>query len=114
MNNPVAVTGIVFTVCYHNDRGSGIIERSQQIHYFQAVATIQISGWFICKNQFRIIDNCPGNRHTLLLSARKLRREIVTAMIEKDAFQGFLYFHFTEGGFHSAIFQRQFDILKYS
>ena len=46
----------------------------QQPHRILTRPCIQISGWFIGKNDARFCDERTSNRYTLLLSAGELRR----------------------------------------
>ena len=44
----------------------------QQSQNFLTVFAVQISGRFICHNQGGACNQCPANRHALLLAAGKL------------------------------------------
>ena len=46
-----------------------LVQTDQEFHDFFARLAVQVSRRFISHNDFRIIDKCTGNRHTLLLTA---------------------------------------------
>ena len=54
----------------HHDHGHAVaIELLQQSHDFHAGMRIQRSGRLVGKYQYRIVDQRPRDRHTLLLAA---------------------------------------------
>ena len=68
----------------HNDRNSAIIQFLKNSHDFDARPAIEIAGRLIRENHFRLVDERAGNRHALLLTARKLARIMIFAACQPD------------------------------
>ena len=76
----------------NNDKGLAefLTQAKKQAVQLFLIMGIQISGWFVGKNDCRIVDQRPGNCHTLFFTTRKLRRFMVKTVIEfKDREQLF-------------------------
>lgn len=79
-NDSLAVASHIFFVCDDNNRLALRIQVLKQRHDLFGRARVQISCWFIPKNDHRIIDDRSGNRHPLLLSAGKFIRPMMHAL----------------------------------
>lgn len=65
-------------MCDHDDGLSVFLIRSaQQLNDLVTVLFIQISGWFICQNDCRTVDQCPPDGYALLLSAGEFFRKML-------------------------------------
>lgn len=70
------------------DCGAGFaIERFEQLEHTRARACIEIAGWLVCEKNSRRICESPGDGNALLLSARKLHGEVMTAFCKADSLE---------------------------
>ena len=88
------------------------VQLGKQIHNFHAHFGIKVSRRFIGKNNRRVIDDRPGNCNALLLTARKLVRLMIHALVQSDLFQRFHRPFPALFRRHLRINHRQFDILQ--
>ncbi len=56
------------------------IELAEKIHDFGAALAIQVARRLIGQEQAGLVDECAGNRHTLLLAAAELSRPMACSM----------------------------------
>ena len=63
------------------------IELFEQFHDAVARRAVEVAGRFIGKEHARPVHECACDRHTLLLAAGELGREVMRAIAEPDAFQ---------------------------
>src|SRR5262245_49684102 len=70
------VSNLIF-VRDHDDGLAGFVESQKQFHDLVTGLAIKITRGFVSQDNMRIIDEGPGNRNTLLLTARKLRRTVI-------------------------------------
>ena len=66
------------------------VEFEEQFHNLFARFGIEVAGWFIGHQDGRVVDQCAGNGHALLLSAGKLGGAVVHAVTQADRFQRLL------------------------
>ena len=66
-----------------------LIEQTQQFHDVIAILRVEITGWFVCEDQFWICNHRARNGHTLLLAARELGGFVARAVIEANQFKRF-------------------------
>ena len=64
-------------------------DRIKQFDDFLAGMRIEIAGGFIGENQFRLIDERPGDGHALALATGQFRRAMVHALGQADAREKF-------------------------
>ena len=62
-------------MCYHKHSRTTLIDLFQKLHDFFRSLRIQVSGRLVSQKDIRTIYKCPGKRHSLLLTTRKLIRE---------------------------------------
>src|SRR5438094_10019407 len=62
-------------------------QSAKQLDDFLARVRIEIAGRLIGQNQIRLVDERPGDGHTLLFAAGKLVRPVVHALAQTDAFE---------------------------
>src|SRR5207247_551380 len=68
-NIPPRISGNVLLVRHHHNGDSALIELLENCHDLHARSTIEIAGRLIREHHFRVVDQCAGDRHTLLLTA---------------------------------------------
>lgn len=57
-----------------NDDGrSQSVQRAEQMHQTLSHLCVDVAGWFVRHQQFRLADHCAGNCNPLLLTARERR-----------------------------------------
>ena len=64
-------------VGYHYDGGAFLVQLRKQLHHLLAILGIQVSRRLIDKNQLRMRQDGTGDGGALLLTARKLRWEML-------------------------------------
>lgn len=69
VDDSVRIVGVMWGVSYHHYSGSFVVKFLEKSHYFLSVGRIQVTGRFIGEDHGRLGDNCPGDGHTLLLTA---------------------------------------------
>lgn len=74
----IAVSSRLFRVCAHDNGNTQLrVDPLKILHDLQTEASVQITGRLICQEQFWLRYDCPGDRNTLLLSAGKLRGDLM-------------------------------------
>lgn len=75
----------------HDDGLSVFLIRSaQQLNDLVTVLFIQISGWFICQNNCRTVDQCPPDGYALLLSAGEFFRKMRFSSVKSQLIDQFI------------------------
>src|SRR6267143_2894467 len=74
------------------------------------VARVEVSGWFVRKQDRRFAGKCPGNGDALLLSAGKLAGQVLGPVKHADALERSHDSRFALVRAQSAICQRQLDV----
>ena len=77
MYRAVCKRGVVLAVGHHNNRSTLFIQFCQQIHHLSSVLGVQVTGRLIGEYQLGIGYDRTGYRHTLLLTAGKLLRDVL-------------------------------------
>ena len=114
-NDALAMAGNIFLVG-HDENGDSpvIIERLKRLQDFFGGGGIEVAGWLVGQEEGRLVDQGPGDGHTLLLAAGHLLRVMVHAVSEADKLEqllspdlGFFVAHVTMGVVqgHRDIFQ---------
>src|SRR6476619_6447880 len=83
-NVSLRIGGDVLLVRDHDDSDAVLVELLEDRHDLDAGSAVEIAGRFICQQHLRIIDQRARNRDALLLTARKLTREMVLTTREPD------------------------------
>ena len=95
----------------HDDGGTCVKDGFKDIDYVLARDNIQISGRFICNDNFRIVEDGSGNGNSLLFSARKFMWKIISLVSQ---FYNLEHFFDTVSNvillFPSCSFQNEFKI----
>jgi hypothetical protein len=68
-NDPVSIMSNVIFVCYHDDGVPLIMKFLKQVHDIVRGFCIEVTGWFIGKNDRRIVYQRTGNGDTLTLTS---------------------------------------------
>src|SRR5258706_8088159 len=76
-------------VRHHYDCASLVVELAQQTQDDLFVLRVEIAGGFISQNDLRIIDQRPRDADALLLASGKLRGQVLRAVAQPYAGQGF-------------------------
>ena len=112
-DDAMAVAGVVFGVCYHDDGGALFVQIGEQLHYFITVGRVQVTSRFIGQDQLGVIDNGAGYGYTLLLTAGQLLRVVITTVHDLHLIQYNFYALFALGTFYAKIDEGQLDIFKH-
>src|SRR5215469_11170315 len=64
----------------HHKRPSLLMEFAQQAQHDFFVRRVEIASRLVGQNDSRIVDQCPGDAHTLLLASGKLRGKMMSAV----------------------------------
>ena len=91
MYRAVCKRGVVLAVGHHNNRSTLFIQFCQQIHHLSSVLGVQVTGRLIGEYQLGIGYDRTGYRHTLLLTAGKLLREVFGTVADVHPLQNILY-----------------------
>ena len=75
----------------HDDGAALFVELLQQLHHFLAMLRIEVAGGLVGEDEFRRVDDGARHRDALLLSARKLHREMLQAMAHVHLLQHCLH-----------------------
>ena len=74
-----------FRIMGDHDNGLSLtVQFFQQIHDFICGCRVQVAGWFICQENRRFIDNCPGYGNPFLFPAGKLVRQPVCLVCQAN------------------------------
>src|SRR3954471_4397269 len=85
-HDPVGPRGRRRVVGDHDERAAGLVDRlPQQSQHSAARAGVERARGLVGEHDARLSDKRPGNRDTLLLAARELRRAVAAALLEPDA-----------------------------
>ena len=84
----------------------------QHVHNLDGCAAIEIAGGLIREKKGRLIHQRPGDRDTLLLSSRKLGREVQHSLAEANEFERVLRSRLAFGPTDVRIESGQFHVLK--
>ena len=74
---------------YKDDGFPLFIEFGEDFHHFPGGMAVQIARRFIGHDNGRVVDQRPGNGHTLALSTGHFRRHMVDAVPQTHGFQHF-------------------------
>ena len=77
----------VRVVCHQDDSDALGIELLKHPQDFHARVRIEVAGRLVGQQQGGVVDQCPGDRHALLLSAGHLRRLVVGPFGQPDQLQ---------------------------
>jgi len=115
MNHPVRMYGSLRVMSHHDNGAAPFMQGMEQFHDFLARLRIEVAGRFIRQDQHRIIDESPGNCHTLLLTAGEFPGQVMDAFSQPDYFQCFasmLFPFFLTGFLVTAIDHRKDDVME--
>jgi hypothetical protein len=86
-----ASVGLLRDVWVVRDHQNGVaagVQLAKQPEDDLLIGLVEVPSGFIGKDQFRLIDQRPGDGDALLFAAGKLRRKVRQSVAEPDAFQG--------------------------
>src|SRR5262249_46621389 len=96
---------------YHDGRLLVLIQTFQHVHDFIAHLAVQVSGRLVGQQYARIADDGARDGHALLLTARKLRGEVMDARVQSDTVKRAQRQLATFGARHTfAIYEGYFDV----
>ena len=93
----------------HDDGASLLVEFAQQAQNNFFVYGIEVAGGLVSEHDFRIVDERARDANALLLASRKLRWQVLGAIFESDAIEGFERFFFIG---HAVEVLREHDIFN--
>src|SRR5262252_4012275 len=108
----IGVAGIARIVCDHANRRSAAMQFTEEIHHRFTAPRIEVSGRLVRQQDERLAGNRARDRHTLLLTAGQLARQVLRAMRHADALERRFDALPALGGLHAAIGERQLDVLE--
>ena len=115
MNDSIGVYGGLRVMRHHHDGTASFMQRMEQIHNLIPRVGIEVACWLIGQDEHWIVDESPGDCHTLLLAAGKFLGQMIDALSQPDHFQCFAsaLLPFCPGGFlEAAIYHREDDIME--
>src|SRR5260370_4864623 len=92
----------------HHQGPALLVELTQKAQHDFFVLSVEVSGGLVSQNNFRIIDQGARDADALLLTSRKLRRQMIGAVPKADAGQRVNRFLLVS---HAVEVLRQHDIL---
>lgn len=98
----------------HNRLAQVAVESLEFSQDFDRGFAIEVTSWFISKQQLRIIHQSPGDGYSLLLTTRELIGHVATAWSQANKFELGLSFASSFGGSHTCIEEGQFDVFESS
>ena len=84
-NRPMGISGYVGIVRHQYDGDPFGVELLEHPQDFDARVRIEVAGRLVGQKQCGAIDQCPADRHPLLLSSRHLRRLMIGTVGQSDA-----------------------------
>ena len=84
MDGTIGVPREARVVGDHTDRSAVSMQFAQQFHHGFAVCRVEVSGGLIGKKNGRLSSHCASYRDALLLTAGKLRREMLGAVCHSN------------------------------
>jgi hypothetical protein len=72
-------------MCGDYDNASGNSQFPQKLEYAFDLNVIQVRRRFVSHDERRVLHECSGNRHTLLLAPRELGRSMVGPFSQTDS-----------------------------
>src|SRR5262249_28200776 len=112
MNRSVGMSCVSRIVSDHADGRALFMELAKQFHHCFAICGIQIPGGLVGQQNCGVSGNCAGDRHSLLLSARKLGRQMFFTMCHAYAFERLPNSGSSLRCSHTAVGQRKLDVLE--
>lgn len=73
--------GIMLIMRYHDDGGALVVQLGKQMHHLGSILGIKITRRLIGKDELRTEDHGTGDGYSLLLTTRKLVREVLGTML---------------------------------
>src|SRR5262249_55112754 len=112
MHGAIGMLSEALVMCNHANGGPALVQFLEQLHHRFAIARIKIARWFVGQQNGRPARESPGDGHALLLPARELTWQMFCAMRHAHALKSFSDKRLALAGGHSAIRQRQLNVLK--
>src|SRR5205814_3001072 len=112
VNGAIGVLREPFVVRDHADGRAAGVQFFEQVHDRFTISRIEISSWFVGKENRRFAGESARDGHALLLTARKLTRQMFRPMRHAHAIERLRDQSFPVTRAHPAISQRQLDVFK--
>src|SRR5215813_7274429 len=87
MDCTLSIARVARVVGDHADGRALSMQLAQEVHNGFAVSGIQVSGWFVGKQNGRLATQRTGHRDALLLTSGKLRWVVFDAVRHTDFFE---------------------------
>ena len=75
--------GIMLIMRYHDDGGTLMVQLGKQMHHLGTILGIEVTRRLIGQDELRTKDHGTGDGYSLLLTTRKLVREVLGTMTEQ-------------------------------
>src|ERR1700675_3197682 len=85
MNRALGEIRVALVVRDHANGRAVAVQIAEQFHDGFAIFRVQVSSRLVSHQDERIADQCASDSHTLLLTARELRRIVTEAVRHADA-----------------------------
>src|SRR4029450_12900588 len=87
MHSAIGVLGETLIVRDHANRGTALVQFSEQVHHCFAVPRIKVPRRFVREQNCRPASKSPRDGHALLLAAGELTWQMLRTMRHADALQ---------------------------
>ena len=116
----------VFIMSNHNDCCPHMVDTVEQFHDFFRVYRVKVSCWFICNQKKRLINQCPCNSYSLLLTTGQLCGIFPRFILQTNKIENVIYSFFNFPSlcscnsenksyiFKNCFFSKKPEILKYN
>src|SRR5262245_52235337 len=84
MDAAIGVARVTRVVRHHADGGAAAVQLAKQVHHRFAAARIEISSWLVSEQDQRLACDRARDRDALLLTARKLARQVLRTVAHAD------------------------------
>ena len=113
MNLAAAFCGKFFVV-RNNDKSNSLfaIEIKEKLFDLCASCGIEVAGWLVGENNFRVVYDCASNTDTLFLTAGKVVGFVLGFVVELDGLEGFHSATATFAAANASNLQRQNNVVK--
>ena len=112
LNVPVGTPRELLVVGHHDNGGPVLIDFLEKIEHLPGHQRIKVAGWLIGKEKSRFSRQGTCDRHTLLLAAGKLRRQVRLARGQTDESQHLFNGFPPTTSRPATIAERYFDIVR--
>ena len=105
--------GIMLIMRYHDDGGALVVQLGKQMHYLGSILGIEVTRRLIGKDELGTKDHGTGDGYSLLLTTRKLVREVLGTMADGHSLHNRLHLCLALRLRNIKIGKRKLDVLLY-